>query len=631
MLALEPAFAAEEKARLIEKILHDEPPMPRQLDPRIPRDLETITLKAMARDPSDRFRSALELAEDLRRFLENKSITARRLSVIDRAAKWAQRNRPVVATGVVGLLAAGAILAGGAGWILRDRAARQAMTEREVSRALDEAATFQAQAKWPEALEAAKRAQGFLAVGGSDSMRQRVVERRKDLEMVLRLEEIWLPRPIRGTEGDYDENWADTSYAEAFREYGIDVEAIEPAEAAQRVRARSIRLQLAVALDDWASRRRGVRGAGDVSSKRLLAVARADPDEWRNRLRDALENDDSETIHKLSASARVSDLPVQTLSLMGRNLDEQHGRSLLLRAQREHPDNFHINFQLAWNSAGDEKIRFLTAALAIRPRNAPTAFHLGMALQRRGKLEEAIAAYRKAIALEPGQARVYPQLMCALRAQGQRDEALSVRREAMQSRPPNHEDLNELAWFLATDPDPAFRDASLAVEFAIRAVALAPRSHNYWNTLGAARYRAGNWEGAIAAYEKSMKLRKGGTSFDWFFLAMDYWELGERDKARLWYERAVQWMEKHEPKNDELLRFRAEAAELLGLSPGADRKREIAPAGEASEAELVLPADPSAAQARGRPGQSGKGPNHHSGPPADADMPNGPEAFAHQP
>ena len=62
-----------------------------------------------------------------------------------------------------------------------------------------------------------------------------------------------------------------------------------------------------------------------------------------------------------------------------------------------------------------------------------------------------------------------------------------------------------------------------------------------------------------------MELRKGGDSFDWFFLAMAHWQLGEKDKAREWYDRAVQWMDKNQPKNEELRRFRAEAAELLEL------------------------------------------------------------------
>ena len=61
-----------------------------------------------------------------------------------------------------------------------------------------------------------------------------------------------------------------------------------------------------------------------------------------------------------------------------------------------------------------------------------------------------------------------------------------------------------------------------------------------------------------------MELKKGGsTSFEWFFLAMAYWQLSEKQKARPWYEKAVEWMDKHDPKNEELRRFRAEAEELL--------------------------------------------------------------------
>ena len=53
---------------------------------------------------------------------------------------------------------------------------------------------------------------------------------------------------------------------------------------------------------------------------------------------------------------------------------------------------------------------------------------------------------------------------------------------------------------------------------------------------------------------------------DWFFLAMAHWKLGNKDEARAWYDRAVQWMDKNQPKNEELGRFQAEASELLGLN-----------------------------------------------------------------
>ena len=62
-----------------------------------------------------------------------------------------------------------------------------------------------------------------------------------------------------------------------------------------------------------------------------------------------------------------------------------------------------------------------------------------------------------------------------------------------------------------------------------------------------------------------MELRKGGDSFDWFFLAMAHRQLGREEDARKWYDRAVRWMEKNAPTDDELRRFRAEAEEVLEL------------------------------------------------------------------
>ncbi|MFO0967576.1 MAG: serine/threonine-protein kinase [Gemmataceae bacterium] len=126
-------------------------------------------------------------------------------------------------------------------------------------------------------------------------------------------------------------------------------------------------------------------------------------------------------------------------------------------------------------------------------------------------------------------------------------------------------ELNNLAWLLAAAADPRVRHPGWAVELAQKAVDSVPKAGAIWNTLGVAQYRAGDWKAAIAALEKSMELRKGGDSLDWFFLAMAHWKRGEKDKAGEWYDRAVQWMDKNQPTNDELRHFRAEAAELLEL------------------------------------------------------------------
>src|SRR5207249_2419131 len=120
-----------------------------------------------------------------------------------------------------------------------------------------------------------------------------------------------------------------------------------------------------------------------------------------------------------------------------------------------------------------------------------------------------------------------------------------------------------LAWWLATSPDPKFRKPSEAIQFAKKAVELVPNQGTFWNTLGVAHYRAGDWNAAIEALTKSMELRQGGDAFDWFFLAMAHCKLDQKEAARKRYDQAMQWMEKNQRQNEELRRFRAEAGELL--------------------------------------------------------------------
>jgi WD40 repeat protein/serine/threonine protein kinase len=96
LLTLRPAFTATERRRLLDEVLHHEPPPPRSLDRGIPRDLETIVLKAAERDPERRYVDAAALAADLRRFLAEQPVQARRVGPLGRAWRWCRRN-PVIA------------------------------------------------------------------------------------------------------------------------------------------------------------------------------------------------------------------------------------------------------------------------------------------------------------------------------------------------------------------------------------------------------------------------------------------------------------------------------------------------------------------------------------------------------
>jgi tetratricopeptide (TPR) repeat protein len=214
-----------------------------------------------------------------------------------------------------------------------------------------------------------------------------------------------------------------------------------------------------------------------------------------------------------------------------------------------------------------------------RQELAWTYVNLASVLKQGQRLEQAEAAYRQALALcekldadFPADATYrnwiagnYGSLFLLLAATERQQEAEAMYGKLLELSPKNARAYNNLAWILATSPDPKFRDPKRAVELAQKAIELKPEEGTNWNTLGAAHYRAGDWKAAIAALDKTMELRKGGDSNEWFFLAMAHWQLGEKDKARQWYDRAVEWMGKNQPTNEELRRFRAEAAELLGL------------------------------------------------------------------
>ncbi len=96
-LTLRPAFEERDRLALIDRVRHEEPRRPCQCDAKIPRDLETVVLKAMAKHPEDRYATAAALAEDLRRFLADRPIQARRTSAAERLWRWCRRN-PAVAS-----------------------------------------------------------------------------------------------------------------------------------------------------------------------------------------------------------------------------------------------------------------------------------------------------------------------------------------------------------------------------------------------------------------------------------------------------------------------------------------------------------------------------------------------------
>jgi serine/threonine protein kinase len=138
--------------------------------------------------------------------------------------------------------------------------------------------------------------------------------------------------------------------------------------------------------------------------------------------------------------------------------------------------------------------------------------------------------------------------------------------QAALSVDPNSAHLNNnFAWFLANCPDSRYSDPRRAVELAENAVALVPDEGTFWNTLGVSHYRAGNWQAAVDALERSSRyIGDAGIGFNAVFLAMSQWQLGHREEAHRQYDAAVRSMRDNDVVDEDLLRFRQEAARLLG-------------------------------------------------------------------
>jgi serine/threonine-protein kinase len=525
-----------------------------------------------------------------------------------RAAAERQRRRATLALAATVLLVVLAV-GGAAAWGWQEHTA----AVREVDAALAEVGAHRQAGRWPEARAALQRAEGRLGGGGPRALRERVEQARRDADMIAELDAIRM-QLAEGREGKmFDTARADGRYAEAFRGYGIVVG--EPG-AAERLRGSAVRQALLAALDDWML----TMPADGPGRTALRALAdEADDNAWRRSFRGAALRRDGPRLKALAQQEEALAQPPAVLAWLGDSLCgadlPQAAVALLRQAQQRYPSDFWVNYRLGLLLVLDQRVNrpqeaegFFRAAIALRPGSAEahsalsialtpqgdydgavaacrqaialdpqfaTAhLNLGHALWQKGNLDAAIPVFRQALALDPNHAAFYLDLSRILARRGDLDGAREVCRQALTHEPKDAEFCNMLAWYLAVRfEDPRLRDPQQAVAMALRAVQLEPQEGNFWNTLGAARYRARQWNESVEALEKSMALRQGGDPYDWFFLAMAHRQLGQKDEARRWYRQTEAWREKHRQGGYELHLLQAEAAELLGLPvPEASRE-----------------------------------------------------------
>jgi serine/threonine-protein kinase len=438
MLTGRPPFRGETAAETERQVIADEPVPPARLNPQIPRDLETICLRCLHKDPQRRYATTAALAQDLHRFERHEPVAARRAGWLERAGKWVRRHPAWTALLAASLLL-GVMLVGAGLWLVVHQARQKDAVEAD----LKAVAILQENARWQEARAALKRAQqrlgGSLALpggGGPADLRRRLDQARRDLDLVMRLDAIRLKRATRGELVFYKAQ-ADRDYQAAFREAGLDPFHDRPEAVAAVVRDSAVRWALVAALDNWAT---------CVTDKRrrdwLLEAARqadTDPEGWRRRILNPAVWDDPAALARLARTVPGSQ-PVSLLQALGERLWAVGGDAgpLLKRVQQGHPADFWANLILGNAILQSDPVEaggYYRAALAGRPGAAVGYCAVGDALRLRNLLGEAIDYYRKAIEIDSTYSRAFSNLGLAVQAQGRLDEAVKYYRQALRLDP----------------------------------------------------------------------------------------------------------------------------------------------------------------------------------------------------
>jgi serine/threonine protein kinase/Flp pilus assembly protein TadD len=410
---------------------------PKRLSQLFRGELDWIVMKCLEKDRNRRYESASALAADVQRYLADEPVLACPASAAYRFRKFARKNRKLLATAAA--FAVLIVLAAGGGlWLAWQRAERT----QAVILDLDRATELLRGGHWDEARLAAGRAEARLAPGDAERLHGRLAQVRAGLHLVDRLEQIRLEQAaVQGEH--FDTAHGDVAYREAFREYGLDVEALDPREAAERLRASPVCDALLAGIDDWAlaKRRAGIAGWQALST----LARRADPDPWRDRLRDTLLRGDWEAVVDLARDPQVSSLPPSSVVLLGWTLSKAGNLpvavEVLRQAQQRHPDDFWVNHDLGLYLMLSKPVQaaqaagFYRAALALRPQSPGVLNNLGNALGEQGDWAEAATVLREAIRLEPAFAMAHCNLGHVLREQGNLAEAVDECREAVRLKP----------------------------------------------------------------------------------------------------------------------------------------------------------------------------------------------------
>ena len=504
LLTLKPVFDGHDRRELLRQIAQDEPVAPARLDPAIPRDLETIVLKAMDKDPERRYATAQELADDLGRFLEDKPVLARRPTSADRVIKWARRHRAVLAaTGAVALLAL-AVAAPVLWWEQRTTAQvnnnlrltfQQADREFEQILRLSDELTMKGMSRYAEAATSPE----------ANTIRAEFFRQATEFYEQL-LHEPHIAKPMQ---------------ALAFRRLGFTrmVSTGDPRAAKELQQSLELYKELLAGSPDDTELRRAISEVElNVSMYQTITGGIGAAEAAFSRI-------------KSMDASLLSEFPDDPASL-----DNLTDHWIQIAMWRQSSGTGSGRSGADW----DQLLEFYKTQSAAASSSTARAKYWA-------------SAYRG-----------LAQKLEKVQRLGEAQEALS---RALKLTPDDPDVQNDLARSLVLRPDAPSPGATEALELAKKAVVAKPNDRAFMSTLALAYLRAGELPLATETARKSLELRSSDLDASaQFLMAMISWRRGEKEAALDWYIQALDKSTPRRLPGPYVPSLRAEADRVLGRS-----------------------------------------------------------------
>lgn len=450
LLTSQAPFAGSSVWDTVSRVCLDDPSPIRTLAKDVPSDLATICHACLEKRPEDRYPSALELAEDLRRFQAKLPIQVRRVSPIRRLSMWAKR-KPGIAALLAMLLVGMAVSMVVVSVVWSERSKRLASIRRDVDAELQQVEDYQSIAAnsdeidmdaWAEALACARRAETLLgSVPQDDPRHAQVLAAAEDLQRDVRIRDFRETLNLIRLRNRHLDQAAittdelDRRYRLAFNDFGIDPESDLSHDIATKLGDQNLDW-FVYALDEWAQILKSMERVNGQRTgwRRVSQVAeQLDVIDFRKRVRDAWRKSEPDAFRPLIAEALASSNDLETKIILASDLRDigevDSAIQILEQAYWQVPGDYWVNMDLAILMQMvepvrlDEALRYAQCAISISPNYAGGYAATGDVLLRQAKYEDAIRLYRRCIELNPSLEPVRNNIAIALIRMDRTEEA----------------------------------------------------------------------------------------------------------------------------------------------------------------------------------------------------------------